>query len=98
VPQHSINSSINKKITEKIDASMLLKFASERRDIGNANNSYLDVILSDYTTLDLLGNYKISDNYNLNFSLTNFLDEDYQEAYQYGAPGRTFNFGLRKAL
>ena len=98
VPQHSINSSINKKITEKIDASMLLKFASERRDIGNANNSYLDVILSDYTTLDLLGNYKISDNYNLNFSLTNFLDEDYQEAYQYGAPGRSFNFNLRKSF
>ena len=96
VPQHSINSSINKKITEKIEVSMLLKYVSERRDIGNANNSYLDVILSDYTTLDLLGNYKISDNYNLNFSLTNFLDEDYQEAYQYGAPGRSLNFGLRK--
>ena len=98
VPQHSINSSINKKITKKIDASVLLKFASERRDVGNANNSYLDVILSDYTTVDLLGNYKISDNYNLNFSLTNLLDEDYQEAYQYRAPGRSFNFGLRKAF
>ena len=98
VPKHSINSSINKKITKKIDASMLLKFASERRDVGNANNSYLDVILSDYTTVDLLGNYKISDNYNLNFSLTNLLDEDFQEAYQYRAPGRSFKFGLKKAF
>ena len=77
---------------------MLLKFASERRDVGNANNSYLDVILSDYTTVDLLGNYKISDNYNLNFSLTNLLDEDFQEAYQYRAPGRSFKFGLKKAF
>ena len=59
---------INKKITKKIDASMLLKFASERRDIGNANNSYLDVILSDYTTVDLLGNYKISEIFDKGFS------------------------------
>jgi len=96
VPRHAINTEINKKFSNNIDTSILVKYASERRDYGNGNNGFADVLLDKYITVDLVGNYNIFNDYNMYFSLTNILDKSYEEAYQYSTPDRAFNFGLRR--
>ena len=53
VPRHSINASVNNKFSNKINTSLQIKYASERRDYGNGNNGFNDVLLGDYLTVDL---------------------------------------------
>ena len=99
VPRHSMNASINKKINNKINTSLLIKYAGERRDLGNANTGnggFNDVILDDYLTVDLSGSYNIFDVYKIYFSATNLFDVDYEEGYQYSTMGRSLNFGIKK--
>ena len=99
VPRHSMNVSINKKINNKINTSLLVKYAGERRDLGNANTGnggFNDVILDDYLTVDLSGSYNIFDAYKIYFSATNLFDVDYEEGYQYSTMGRSLNFGIKK--
>ena len=99
VPRHSMNASINKKINNKINTSLLIKYAGERRDLGNANTGnggFNDVILDDYLTVDLSGSYNIFDVYKIYFSAKNLFDVNYEEGYQYSTLGRNLNFGIRK--
>ena len=99
VPRHSMNASINKKINNKINTSLLIKYAGERRDLGNANTGnggFNDVILDDYVTVDLSGSYNIFDAYKIYFSATNLFDGNYEEGYQYSTMGRSLNFGIKK--
>ena len=99
VPRHSMNASINKKINNKINTSLLIKYAGERRDLGNANTGnggFNDVILDDYLTVDLSGSYNIFDAYKIYFSATNLFDGNYEEGYQYSTMGRSLNFGIKK--
>jgi outer membrane cobalamin receptor len=69
----------------------------ERRDYGNTNNSFEDVILSKYLVADWVTNYKLFDTYDLNISAKNIFDKRYSEAYEYKAPGRSVNFMLKKS-
>ena len=99
VPRHSMNASINKKINNKINSSLLIKYAGERRDLGNANTGnggFNDVILDDYLTVDLSGSYNIFDVYKIYFSAKNLFDVNYEEGYQYSTLGRNLNFGIKK--
>jgi hypothetical protein len=68
VPRHQINLSginaFNNNLTKQIN----IKYVGERRDYGNINNSFEDVILSNYLTADYIINYKLFDVYNLNIS------------------------------
>ena len=99
VPRHSMNASINKKINNKINTSLLIKYAGERRDLGNANTGnggFNDVILDDYLTVDLFGSYNIFDVYKIYFSAKNLFDVNYEEGYQYSTLGRNLNFGIKK--
>ena len=63
VPRHTISSSINYKTNERFKNSLLVKYVGETRDYGNANNSWTDVILDDYATIDFVRTYKISNGY-----------------------------------
>ena len=99
VPRHSMNASINKKINNKINTSLLIKYAGERRDLGNANTGnggFNDVILDDYLTVGLSGSYNIFDVYKIYFSAKNLFDVNYEEGYQYSTLGRNLNFGIKK--
>ena len=48
------------------------KYVGERRDYGNVNQGFEDVILSKYATFDYLMNYKLFDSYNLSISAKYF--------------------------
>jgi vitamin B12 transporter len=96
VPRHQINLIGTKIFNSKLSQILKLKYVGERRDYGNTNNSFEDVILSHYVVADLVINYKLFNTYNLNISAKNILDERYSEAYEYKAPGRAINFMLKK--
>ena len=92
VPRHQINFSGSNVLNNNLTQTIKLKYVGERRDYGNTNNNFEDVILSNYITADYIINYKLSDAYNLNISAKNITDKRYSEAYEYKAPGRSFSF------
>ena len=97
VPRHQINLIGTKNINNNLSHTLKLKYVGERRDYGNVNNSFKDVILSDYMVVDLVTNYKLFDTFNLNISAKNILNKGHSEVYQYKSPSRSFNFMLRKS-
>jgi vitamin B12 transporter len=96
VPRHAIQSKINYNISPNLKSSLKGKYVGEARDFGNTNNSYTDVILTDYFVFDLKISYKLFDGYKVFANIGNILAEEYQDAYQYSTMGRTFNFGIRR--
>ena len=96
VPRHQLNLLGTKIFNKNLSQTIKIKYVGERRDYGNTNNNFEDVILSNYVVADLVTNYKLFDTYNLNISAKNILDARYSEAYEYKAPGRSINFMLKK--
>ena len=97
VPRNQLNLIGTKIFNKNLSQTLKLKYVDERRDYGNTNNGFKDVILSNYVVADLVTNYKLFDTYNLNISAKNILDARYSEAYEYKAPGRSVNFMLKKS-
>ncbi len=98
VPRHQINFSGSNVLNNNLTQTIKFKYVGERRDYGNTNNNFEDVILSNYFTADYILNYKIFDSYNLNISARNITDQRYSEAYEYKAPGRSFNFMIGRSF
>ena len=96
VPRHQINLIGTKIFNNDLSQTLKIKYVGERRDYGNINNNFEDVILSEYLTADLIMNYKLFNAYNLNISAKNIFNKKYSEAYEYKAPGRSMNLKLRK--
>ena len=70
--------------------SILIMISARHFQLG------IQVILEDYSLLNLYADYKLQNDYKLNFSLKNLLDENYNEALNYSTPGRSMNLKLRK--
>ena len=83
-------------MNDKFRNSFLVKYIGETRDYGNTNNSWVDIILDDYATVDFVSTYNISNNYDLNFSIRNMFDQEYEQAHEYSSMGRTLNFSLKR--
>jgi len=97
VPRHQVNLIGTRIFNNNLSHTFKLKYVGERRDYGNTNNSFEDVILSKYLVADWVTNYKLFDTYDLNISAKNIFDKRYSEAYEYKAPGRSVNFMLKKS-
>ena len=97
VPRDQINLSGTKLVNKNLSHTLNIKYVGERRDYGNTNQGFEDVILSKYATFDYLMNYKLFNSYNLSISAKNIFDKKYSEAYEYNAPGRSLNFMLKRA-
>ena len=96
VPKNFISSSIIKNFNNNLAGTIQLKYVSERRDYGGSDNGFKQVILDDYSLVNLYTDYSLMNGYKLNFSLKNIFDEKYNEALNYSAPGRSINLKLRK--
>ena len=94
VPRHSLNAKVSRNINN-FTVSILGKYVSQRRDYGNSNNSFAQVVLDSYYKYDLKFNYNLLNQYNLFLDINNIFDENYYEAYQYSVPGRNFNLGIK---
>ncbi len=97
VPRHFLSSNIRHTIDD-YSFSLIGKFNSERRDYGNSNNGFAQVILDPYSVFDFNVNYKINSNYVIFFNLQNIFNENYHDAYQYSVLGRDFTFGLKQTF
>jgi vitamin B12 transporter len=96
IPKNVISSSIIKKFNNNFTGTVQFKYVSERRDYGGSDNGFQQVILDDYSLFNLYADYKFQNEYKLNFSLKNLLDEKYNEALNYSTPSRSLNLKLIK--
>jgi len=97
VPRHAVQAKIDYSFYPNLKSSLQGRYMSETRDFGNSNDGWTDQILTDYFVYDFASSYKLFNGYNFNISINNILDEKYQQAHQYTAPGRTLTFGLKRA-
>ena len=58
VPRDQINLSGTKLVNKNLSHTVNIKYVGERRDYGNTNQGFEDVILSKYATFDYLMNLK----------------------------------------
>ena len=96
VPKNTFSSKITHNTLPGLKNSVQIKFVDERRDFGDGNNSFKDVILEDYTTINLTTNYRLYDTYDLYFDAANIFDDNYEQAHGYSSMGRSFNFGIKR--
>ena len=77
MPQNTFSSKIIHNTLPGLTNSVQIKFVDEVRSFGDGNNSFKDVILEDYTTINLRSNYRLYDTYDLSFDAKNifFLSE-----------------------
>ena len=94
VPRNQINLSGSKIINRNLSHTLNFKYVGERRDYGNTNQGFEDVILSKYATIDYILNYKLL-TLIISVYQQNILNRNYSEAYEYKAPGRSVNFSLK---
>jgi len=98
VPRHAFHSKINYDINKNFRSAIKASYRGETRDYGNTNNSFTDVILDDYFLFDFEASYKYANGYILNFSITNILDQEYEQAYKYSSMGRDIHLGIKRAF
>ena len=96
VPRNTFSSKIIHNTLPGLKNSVQIKFVDETRDFGDGNNSFKDVILEDYTTINLTSNYRLYDTYDLFFDAQNIFNDNYEQAHGYSSMGRSFNFGLKR--
>ena len=101
VPRHAISTKLNYNFNKRLASSLSGKYVGETRDFGNGNTGasnfgFDDQILSDYTVFDFATSYELFNNYKLLFNVGNLLDEQYNQAFQYTAKGRSVNLGFKR--
>ncbi len=97
VPIHALSSKINYQFDKDLDGSLMLNYKGRTRDYGGTDYSFKDQILDDYFLVDLKSSYKLFEGYNLDFSVKNLFDKNYENALDYSGTPRTMNVGLKIA-
>ena len=97
VPLHAISSKINYQINKDLNSSLLLTYKGRTRDYGGEDYSFTDQILDEYLLVDLKSSYKLFEGYNLDFSVKNLFDKNYENSLDYSGTPRTMNIGLKMA-
>ena len=96
VPQNTFSSKIIHNTLPGLTNSVQIKFVDEVRSFGDGNNSFKDVILEDYTTINLRSNYRLYDTYDLFLDAKNIFDDNYEQVHGYSSVGRSFNLGIKR--
>ena len=97
VPIHALSSKINYQFDKNLDGSLMLTYKGRTRDYGGTDYSFKDQILDDYFLVDFKSSYKLFKGYNLDFSVKNLFDKNYENALDYSGTPRTINVGLKIA-
>ena len=97
VPIHALNSKINYQFNKDLDGSLMLTYKGRTRDYGGTDYSFKDQILDEYLLVDLKSSYKLFEGYNLDFSVKNLFDKNYENSLDYSGTPRTINIGLKFA-
>ena len=97
VPINALSSKIDYKFNKDLDGSLMLTYKGRTRDYGGTDYSFKDQILDEYLLIDLKSSYKIFEGYNLDFSVKNLFDKNYENSLDYSGTPRTINIGLKMA-
>ncbi len=95
VPIHALNSKINYQFNKDLDSSLMLTYKGRTRDYGGTDYSFKDQILDEYLLVDIKSSYKLFGGYNLDFSVKNLFDKNYENSLDYSGTPRTMNIGLK---
>ena len=95
VPIHALSSKINYQFNNDLDGSFLLTYKGQTRDYGGTDYNFRDQILDEYLLVDLKSSYKLFEGYNLDFSVKNLFDKNYENSLDYSGTPRTINIGLK---
>ena len=98
VPIHSLSSKIDYNYKKKLKNSLILSYKGRTRDYGFSDQGFKDQILDEYLLLDFISSYKFGETYNLDFSIKNIFDKNYENAFLYSGMPRTINIGLKKTF
>ena len=97
VPLHAFSTMIDYRFNKDLNSSLLLTYKGRTRDYGGEDYSFMDQILDEYFLVDLKSSYKLFKGYNLDFSVKNLFDKDYENSLDYSGTPRTMNIGLKMA-
>jgi vitamin B12 transporter len=75
----------------KLEVEARLTMVSSRYDFGLTTTEEL----APYAKLDLFANYKVDDNLSVFGRIENVTDTKYEEAFNYGTPGRSYYAGIK---
>jgi len=79
-------------LNDKLDFNLSGRYSAKEIDVA-----FGDTPTDAFTTFDLSARWKAAKNINLNFSVTNVLNEEYREHFYFDwiqAQGRSFNIGM----
>ncbi|MFT5762066.1 MAG: vitamin B12 transporter, partial [Polaribacter sp.] len=98
IPKNKITAQVDYKPSENVFVSLAYKSIGERtgRYYDAATFTTVEKQLATYQLLDINANYKLLNDKVVFFgSLTNLLNEDYEETIGYTTRGRNYKFGIR---
>ena len=97
VPIHASSSKIGYQFNNDLDGSLMLTYRGRTRDYGGTDYAFKDQILDEYLLVDLKSSYKLFEGYNLDFSVKNIFDKNYENSFLYSGTPRTMNISLKKS-
>lgn len=99
-PRHLASLNVNYRfLDDRANANLGIAYNGEQDDWAyDASYNRSVVKLAPYTLVSLSGGYKLTDTVELFGRVENLLNQQYQEVYTYGSPGRAGYVGLRLAL
>ena len=98
VPLHAIITNINYKFNKNFNSSLLFRYRGQTRDYGGSDQDFRDQYLDEYLLVDLFCKYKMVNNYDINFSVKNLFDKNYENSFKYTGQPRTMNIGLKRSF
>jgi len=97
-PEEKVTLNANYRFGEKGHLNLTGILVGDRTDKDFSTWPAATVILDSYTLINLAGSLAISDRVKLTGRVENLLDEQYQEVFGYGTPGRSAYFGIKAEL
>ena len=98
MPLHAIITNINYKFNKNFNSSLLFRYRGQTRDYGGSDQDFRDQYLDEYLLVDLFCKYKMVNNYDINFSVKNLFDKNYENSFKYTGQPRTMNIGLKRSF
>lgn len=96
IPEHKANVTIGYNPLQSLYLGLAYQFTGERDDTFFNSNTFENetVTLDSFSLLDFNVNYQVTKNIKLFASVTNILDEEYEEIYRYQTLGRNVRGGF----
>jgi vitamin B12 transporter len=90
IPEHKLNASFGYDISSNTYVGLNYQYNSDREDITAGET----VVLSSYGLLGFTSYHQLTKNIKVFASVTNILNEEFEELYRYQARGRNFRLGF----